>query len=645
MTNDIMNGLRTVVQEPLDARVYKLSEAELANLGASNQLAYSYISRLKFQCVEEGTEWEWREPKTVDEVGLLPANFIYPDNWIKYGITYSLKEYNFFLLPVPLVVENIGAGTPIYHSTDAGVVKISAINSPNIIIEEQGDGSIKLTAPDTSPFKYLLAYYINNNYVPTIESPSDGSIIRPFVTFDQARAKMIGTGTILNPEFTNATFILQTHSSTALNPTINTLRIIFENSVNLAYTGSDLYVFDSEILYPLIPKDINNEITQSIDMSIGGQGRLIRTTPGGFIRSIGSKRGGSITGNYNYINIRINNTTEDYLGLFEYTGYDDSIYEGDVLNSDGITLVGDNYTPSITLKWTTLLNPTVPLFYIKGYNLGNPGYPITGTGTLEIVTMVNTGLYVEGTILAFDKLIISPYSDRISVVQGATFVVGFPGVYEPKNAPAIVAKDTGFYINSILFINGGTFGFHGFDKFFKIEGVFSLKGTVNYDTNFYIKTFADLTSTTQNFFELNGKRISANLQSKINYLINSNIVGTFSLIIPNTIIEGVKNISQNPSTVIVSDTKGTISSINEETCISGATTYPSKAAAKLAGLISGSFFIQKVDIDADDLQSGIEYKITTAGVPSLGTVGDYFVATGTETGTGVGSLYTREVLI
>jgi hypothetical protein len=45
-----------------------------------------------------------------------------------------------------------------------------------------------------------------------------------------------------------------------------------------------------------------------------------------------------------------------------------------------------------------------------------------------------------------------------------------------------------------------------------------------------------------------------------------------------------------------------------------------------------------------DLVAGVEYKIATAGSPSLGTVGNFLTATGSETGTGTAYLETIEIL-
>src|SRR6478609_8620434 len=88
-------GLRVQTQIPLNVKEYALSEEALTDLGPSNNLAYTYTQGLVVYCVEEGTRWEWREP-LLDEEGLLPTDFIYPDGLVTFGIDYSNKAFNFF---------------------------------------------------------------------------------------------------------------------------------------------------------------------------------------------------------------------------------------------------------------------------------------------------------------------------------------------------------------------------------------------------------------------------------------------------------------------------------------------------------------------------------------------------------------------
>ncbi len=94
--NDIPTGLRVPGQVPLDAKVYFASESALSNLGASNNLAYTYFKGMIAYCAQEQTRWEWREPAYPGEIGLISTNFVYPSGLTIFGINYSNKAYNFF---------------------------------------------------------------------------------------------------------------------------------------------------------------------------------------------------------------------------------------------------------------------------------------------------------------------------------------------------------------------------------------------------------------------------------------------------------------------------------------------------------------------------------------------------------------------
>jgi hypothetical protein len=94
--NDIPAGLRVPAQVPLDGKIYFANQSTLANLGPSNNLAFTYFKGMIAYCAQEQTRWEWREPNTISEVGLLPTNFVYPSNLTIFGVDYSAKSYNFF---------------------------------------------------------------------------------------------------------------------------------------------------------------------------------------------------------------------------------------------------------------------------------------------------------------------------------------------------------------------------------------------------------------------------------------------------------------------------------------------------------------------------------------------------------------------
>jgi hypothetical protein len=96
--NDIPTGLRVPAQIPLDPKVYKLSQADLANLGPGNNLAYTYFKGMAAYCALEQTRWEWREKGVGETGGLISGDFTYPSGLTIFGINYSNKIYNFFPL-------------------------------------------------------------------------------------------------------------------------------------------------------------------------------------------------------------------------------------------------------------------------------------------------------------------------------------------------------------------------------------------------------------------------------------------------------------------------------------------------------------------------------------------------------------------
>ena len=73
--------------------------------------------------------------------------------------------------------------------------------------------------------------------------------------------------------------------------------------------------------------------------------------------------------------------------------------------------------------------------------------------------------------------------------------------------------------------------------------------------------------------------------------------------------------------------------------------FVSKESARLSLLPIGAAYLLVRNVNATNLQPNVEYKIITSGSPSLGTTGTYFVATGSETGTGVAALIERCVMV
>lgn len=240
MSNAITTGLRVPSQLPLDVKLHSPSEVILSALGTANNLAYTYYLGMRVYCVQERTIWEWREPDTEIETGLLDEHFLYPAGLVVDGVDYGEKEYNFFKvlqasdIVIPTVPQynsnNVGtSGADVYRDatvvgdnitfnfrklaksivgngetllTDIVVegneilVKVRAITSDNLLITVEEDGTLKINNPTVSS---NLAFYVDENSTASIET---GSIASPFKTLNKALDAFIGTGTWDAPQFT-----------------------------------------------------------------------------------------------------------------------------------------------------------------------------------------------------------------------------------------------------------------------------------------------------------------------------------------------------------------------------------------------------------------------------------------------------------
>ena len=91
-------GIITSGQFPLDSKSYFKTLEELMDLGVQDSKAYSYEEDLKVRCIENHTDYIWRERITDAEEGLLEEDFIYPLGVIAVDITYSERAFNFFTI-------------------------------------------------------------------------------------------------------------------------------------------------------------------------------------------------------------------------------------------------------------------------------------------------------------------------------------------------------------------------------------------------------------------------------------------------------------------------------------------------------------------------------------------------------------------
>jgi len=122
-------GLKITTQIPLNVKEFAGNQTLLKDLGVNDNLAFTYFKRLRITCLDDGTQWEWREVEIGEEnTGLLDVDFIYPPDWIVFGIDYSNKLYNFFstsvVFPGDQDLQSV-LDTGNTYSTDSGTTSIT----------------------------------------------------------------------------------------------------------------------------------------------------------------------------------------------------------------------------------------------------------------------------------------------------------------------------------------------------------------------------------------------------------------------------------------------------------------------------------------------------------------------------------------
>lgn len=152
--NNLPLGLRVQTQIPLDVKEYVLNEATLKDLGTSNNLAYTYVKGLIIYCFAENTRYEWNEvPSGLENTGLLPTDFTYPNGVVAFGVTYSNKKYNFFKVNV----KADGSETKVNSGLGVTVSGTGTIEDPYVLssdLSSKVDKNTSITAGTFSVITY-----------------------------------------------------------------------------------------------------------------------------------------------------------------------------------------------------------------------------------------------------------------------------------------------------------------------------------------------------------------------------------------------------------------------------------------------------------------------------------------------------------
>lgn len=526
-----------------------------------------------------------------------------------------------------VVQENQGTGESflrdIQQTTDELKVRVKTLVSDNLTITTT-DEEVRIETPMTAS---IPALYVNNLYVPTYqewlaENSSQNSGI-PVVGF-----QFIGKGTLAQP-----------------------------------FTDTIVYTLNAPLTPPVITSNtsIQNALDGDSIYSYVGNGTSI--TP----EKIGQR-----------IIIQDNNSNYVFSGNFEYTSLKltidaiiNSSISGYIIDMDNLSSLASNNIIEIEVLEGKRLN-------IQGQGFKNDGTTVATNNFIDYrqIRLIGDG-YIASQGTDITKYILT--SDKNSVGNTTT---GFnnDGALQFEIRCYLESEFQGILalggISQILVL-GGTFqtGSVSTDvdvnlKAFYLKGGF-LRVRRNSTIVYYGSTTTDrlklfyiepTNSFTPNL-ELSDTLMAGNCEtifSKENNLnaiisvVNSggsetNCINVFGS--TNLWIVSFRNNIFNSGTIDF--TKADLTSGNNvsttntigNTLIETLVSYTSRESARLAGLPSNSAFLIKKFVSADNLVAGVEYQITTEGVPSLGTEGSYITATGSETGTGVGMYTERCVLV
>ena len=502
--------------------------------------------------------------------------------WIAENIDYPVVDG-----------KSVGNGFSIYAGLSNKKIQQKSLKEGSGIKISATDSEILIEAVQPG-FGYIKNYYVNSNYTPTADSPADGSIIRPFPTFDEAYDEIIGTGTYYNPQNKNAKIIIQTDSYTAINPSINKTTYHFENNKTLIYTGVDDYMFDTERIYPNL-LDANNKLTEEVIMVITGVGTITRTLGVGLVRGVASNRTGTETINDFTSKIIIAPNETDSITLWERNSYPSNTWAGDITNMSNVPL---SQIYGGEFKYSTTLVPTLPLIHCEGVGKAPFSWGVTsGAGTVKCIVLVNTALKIvenplsTGVIYNGNRFIIETDGRHLATTSGTK--VSGKSYYEPKSGTSYIDAEGNLRVDKVEMFANDNFSHGSIDKGFVFRGNASfVKGNMNFSGGVYFKTFVDYTNSNLNYFAFANTSEGANITLvNVGLLINLANNNPFTFIIPNTLFQyNPSSIVINPSTPITLETYGTHASFINTPVISGIKSFEDNEDAKVNNLFKNNIY-------------------------------------------------------
>lgn len=496
-------------------------------------------------------------------------------------------EKNAGTFDIEINTENAGAkGIPIHEFFSAGKVhRFPKVFSKEgtINIEQQPDGSVSFDVPK---FDYIKSFYVNATYP---GNDGDGSIIRPFKTFDDAVVAYKGSGGIENPDNKGAKIIIQSDTYTSVNPSINGLTLELQNNSIFQYMGNAEYMFDTELIYPLIPKGSLGELTSEIIIIVIGNGSIQRSGGKGIVRSLGKARNVNILASHPNSQIIFGDSQSNLRAseLDDSTG----LFVEDVVYQDGRTFESVYGYP---FKATTsnTLNPTTPLFYAKYSNKNNaPTLRIAGKSTIETISQTNISLGDDAQLWVTGELNLDINGAR--VVYDGTFAGSYSvfKVYRPKANRNMIELGKNTYFNGKINIDRVTgFGHTGWDSLLKMD----VGATIDVlDADIYMQDYcAQIINANRDltYINLGNGRTNIWYVPNADYFVNGNNNPTgLSIQMPSTNVTS-RNILKNLNSFGIT-TLGRMASINSKPYLTGYISATNNSDAISKGAIRGEMYM------------------------------------------------------
>ena len=669
LTNNIPTKLRVPAQLALDAKSVVTSLSQLQTLGTNNNLAYTYYKGMPVICSEDLGIYRWRPVNEGETGGTLPSNFTYPAGIVSEdGVVYSNIAYNFFKettltvenLTKLVQINNVGEGAEVYKDSTI-VGDTTQFNFRTVVQEDQGTGesflrdiqqttdelkvrvktlvsdNLTITATDeevrieTPMTASIPALYVNNLYVPTYQEwleenkvQNGGTAVNGFV--------FRGKGTLAQP-FTDSTVYLLAGGSPTITP---------NTAIQNALDGDSAY----NTPYSFIG------MGSDVAPQKAGQQIKIQDNIAGY----------NFTGNINLNQVNI--VLEENVVIYSNPSIGDFLVDYDTLS------------PTQALSMSINLKEGAKIVLAKS-GFRNSG---TSTATNNFLNNKQISIYGEGNIVQNSTSIIS--NDYVIIESNYTTT----NTFNNDGATQFIIDKTILYTNTqsiykvggnsrvnisdgILSINGITGLPASTEIFNQIGGVIRMNNLNILVTPFFgtilNKVFPiSKSATTPSELNMSNITLSGGMTTIIEN--ESALQPTVSVTNLRTLDFQCSNIVKSPSVLwtkcflqnnvirsgVVDFTQVDLTLNNTVSCVNNFSgnvveslrVFQNKNSAIVAGALLNSAFIKRNVFNAVDLIAGVEYKVVTPGSPSLGAVGSFFTATGSETGTGRASLETREIL-